>query len=300
MSNRTLRVAIDCRSLQDRPLGGVGRAVAGILPHLCERAEVDVLADARMEPPTGLPEAARIHALRAPLSRRGAAWLQLSVPRWLRSYSGIFHCPFYGLPYRQPVPMLVTIHDLTFEFAGDWYSAEKTIAFRLQARWAARSAREILVHSEHVRDDVLARYGRYGVTAERIRIARLPAEPFFRPSAAGDEQLLARLGVSGSYVVALGGTRRRQLGVAVGAWQRALALVGAAPEEMPLIVVGTEHPPVRAGVRYLGALSDPAWAAVLAGAVAFCYATEYEGYGMPALEALSERQRSPGGPRRRR
>jgi glycosyltransferase involved in cell wall biosynthesis len=57
--------------------------------------------------------------------------------------------------------------------------------------------------------------------------------------------------------------------------------------ELPLVVIGTERPPPADGVIYAGPLDDVVWAAVLRGAAAFCYATGYEGFGMPAAEAAA-------------
>lgn len=282
-----LKVAIDGRALQDRPIGGVGRSIAGLLPHFGNRAAIDVLLDGRRPVPLDVPAEMPRHALRGPASARGFAWLQLAAPRWLRGYPGLFHCPFYGLPYYQPVPMVVTIHDLTFEFAPEWYPVANTIAFRRQARWAARTARRIIVHSDHVRETVVERYGRYGVLDEQVAVARFPVDSRFRPDVDRSSKALERLGVSPPYVVSLGGTHRRQLGVAVAAWAEARRRIGAAPQELPLVVVGTEAPVSGEGIAYAGTLDDPDWAAVLAGASAFCYATLYEGYGMPALEAAA-------------
>jgi glycosyltransferase involved in cell wall biosynthesis len=282
-----LRVAVDCRSLQDRPIGGVGRSIVHVLPHLAAGAQLDVLLDSRLADAAGLPPGVAVHRLRGPLSGRGFAWLQAAAPRWLRRYPGVFHCPFYGLPYYQPVPMVVTIHDLTFEFPHDWYSQQQRFAFQRQARWAARTARRIIVHSEHVRAELLERYARYGTTPDRILVARFPVDPGFVPEPAGWEDALARLGVRRPYVAALGGSARRQLPVAVAAWTDAVARIGASPQELPLVVVGTEAPPGLPGVHYAGPVADSDWAALLAGASALCYATRYEGYGVPALEAAA-------------
>jgi glycosyltransferase involved in cell wall biosynthesis len=282
-----LRVAIDCRSLQDRPIGGVGRSIVNVLPHLAAAAELDVLLDSRMPDAEGLPPGASVHRLRGPLSARGFAWLQVAAPRWLRRHPGLFHCPFYGLPYWQPVPMVVTIHDLTFEFPHDWYPAQQRFAFQRQARWAARTARRIIVHSDHVRAELLDRYGRYGARAGRVVVARFPVDPRFVPEPAGWESTLARRGLGRPYVTALGGSARRQLPVAVAAWRDALARLGRSPEELPLVVVGTEQPPPLPGLHYAGPVPDREWAALLSGASAFCYATRYEGYGVPALEAAA-------------
>lgn len=287
MTARSSRVAIDCRTLQERPLGGVGRSILGQLPHLARGVTVDALLDVRMPLPVGVPAGLPCHSLRGPGSARGFAWLQLAAPRWLRGYGGIFHCPFYGLPNYQPVPMVVTIHDLTFEFAPDWFRVENRIVFRHQARWAARTAGRILVHSDHVREMVLERYERYGVSEERVLVARPPIDACFREGLDGAGELLSRLGIARPYVVSLGGARRRQLDVAIAAWVDARRRLGAAPQELPLLVVGTQPPSAREGVVYAGALEDQDWATVLAGASAFCYATLYEGYGMPALESAA-------------
>ncbi len=282
-----IRVAIDARSLQDRPVGGVGRSVRGALPGIAELVELTALADARMPAPLGLPEGISVHGLRAPLSGRGVAWLQLSAPRWLRRFGGVFHCPFYGLPYLQPVPMVVTIHDLSFEFAPDWFPTANRLVFVRQARWGARTARMIIVHSEHVRESVLERYGGLGVGEERLRTIPLPVEAAFRPPADGETPASRALGLTNPYVVTIGGAPRRRLGRAVAAWRHGLSLLGAEPEELPLAVVGPEAPPSATGIRHLGVLSDADWASVLGGAAAFCYATAFEGYGMPALEAAA-------------
>jgi alpha-1,3-rhamnosyl/mannosyltransferase len=181
----------------------------------------------------------------------------------------------------------VTIHDLTFEFPHDWYSDRQRFVFRRQARWAARTAKRIIVHSDHVRSELLDRYGRYGATEERIVVAPFPVDPGFAPAPEGMEAALARLGVRQPYVAALGGSVRRQLPVAVAAWSDALRRSGRCGPELPLVVVGTEPPPSLPGVHYVGPVSDRDWTAVLAGASAFCYATRYVGYGVPALEAAA-------------
>jgi glycosyltransferase involved in cell wall biosynthesis len=282
------RVAIDCRTLQDRPLGGVGRSVQGQLPHLADAMAVSALVDSRLPAPLGLPESVAVSSLRGPFTSRGFAWLQVSAPRWLRRFDGLFHCPFYGLPYHQPVPMVVTIHDLSFEFAPQWFPRSNRIMFQLQARWAARTARRILVHSEHVRQMVLERYAGYGVTDDQVLAVHMPVDPRFSPDTRDLDANLQRFGITQPYVIALGGAARRRLGTAIDAWAYARSQLDATAAELQLVVVGTEKPPVaQPGVVYVGPLPDHAWAALLSGAAAFCYATGYEGFGMPALEAAA-------------
>ncbi len=108
-------------------------------------------------------------------------------------------------------------------------------------------------------------------------------DPTFSPSRRGDAAgLLARRGVTGRYIVAVGGASRRNLKTAIAAWEASRASV-----ETTLVVVGKEVPAQQRGVVHLGRIDDAVWAAVLAGATALCYPTRFEGYGMPALEAAA-------------
>ncbi len=274
-----MRVAIDARTMQELPLGGIGRLLAGMVPLIARDVELELLTDARRPPlATDFPQ----HALRGPGSARGISWLQLAAPRWLAGFDGVFHCPFYGLPYRQPVPMVVTIHDLTFEDHPDWYSKAQTAVFRAQARHAARTARRIVADSEHVRGRII---DRYRVSPERVVVCPPGVPSLFRPDPDPEHlaSLLDSLQVRLPYVVALGGTPRRGLDIALAAWRR----LRAAGAESSLVVVGSERPCAEPGVVTAGPVDDASWALLLAGAAAFCYPTSYEGFGMPALEAAA-------------
>lgn len=274
-----MRIALDARTLQDRPAGGIGRQLACLLPHLARDAELQLLTDGRRPAvDSNLPQ----HALTSRASARGVAWLQLAAPRWLTEFAGIFHCPFYGLPYRQPVPMVVTIHDLTFEDHPEWFSRARRAVFRAQARHAARTARRILTVSDHVRRCIV---DRYGVRPEQVLVSPPGVPPIFRPDPDRDQlaRLLDSLGVREPYVVAIGGAPRRALDVAIAAW-RQVRIDGA---DASLVVVGKEEAPPEPGLVNGGPIDDSGWALLLAGAAALCYPTRYEGFGMPALEAAA-------------
>ena len=271
-----MQVAVDARWMQPGREGGIGRGIANLLPHLTPHVEVHLLTDARLPPAVaGPPE----HPLRAPWPANATVWLQWSAPRWLRSFDGAFHCPFYGLPYRQPVPMVVTIHDLTFEHHRAWFSRAAGAAFRVQARHAARSAAAVLTVSQHVREDIV---GTYDVEPDRVLVAPNAVDPVFSPDRDA-ARTLDRLGVTAPYVVALGGAPRRNSGLAVAAWRHYRERGGDAG----LVVVGARDLPDEPRLAGVGRLADPQWADLLAGAEAFLYPTGYEGFGMPALESAA-------------
>lgn len=268
-----VRIAVDVRSLQPHPPGGIGRSLRNVLPLVAREAEVHLLTDLAKTPVRlGLPE----HGLRTPWPGRAAGWLQWSAPAWLSSFTGgIFHCPFYGLPYRQPVPMVVSLHDLSFEHWPAWFTLAQREAFRRQARHAARTARVVITGAEQVRADIVHSYG---VEPARVLVSPHGVDPAFAPDLDASA-VLERLQVTRPYVVALGGAARRRSDVALAAWQR---VTGAGP----LVMVGPDPVPSLPGVVAAGVLADADWAALLSGATAFLYPTAYEGFGLPALEAL--------------
>jgi glycosyltransferase involved in cell wall biosynthesis len=275
----TLRVALDARSLQEVPLGGIGRSTRTVIEAVRSDVALTLLTDARRSPiDIDLPQV----PCRAPLSGTKTAWLQLAAPRALRGFDGIFHCPWYGLPFRQSVPMVVTIYDLTFETGGSGFRPTQRAAYRAQARWAARTAAHVLTGSEAVRRQLCTDYG---IEPERVTVQPSPLDRSLDgsdPARVG--ALRDRLGIGGRYVVAIGGAPRRRLDLVLAAWPSVRARV----PEVSLVVLGPEIPPSPPpDVIAAGAVDDGDWADALAGASALVYPTEYEGFGYPALEAMA-------------
>src|SRR5256884_3411801 len=275
---RRLAVALDARSLQTRPLGGVGRSTRALVDAVRDDVDLLLFTDAWRGPiESDLPQ----RPLLSPLTRTMAAWLQLAVPPALRDFRGIFHCPWYGLPFRQPVPMVVTIHDLTFEEMKSGFRPHQRAAYRVQARWAARTAAHVLTGSEAVRKQLCTRYR---VHPWRVTV---PPDPLDRSVARVDrtrlEALRARLSVAGRYVVAVDGAPRRRVDLALAAWP----LVRAQAPDVSLVVLGGQPQDLPPGAVAAGVVDDQDWAAALGGASALVYPTEFEGFGYPALEAMA-------------
>ena len=282
-----MRLALDGRVLQSRPIGGIGRIVRAVLPELGAAgvAGIDLLVDDRLAPPD-LPSLSgiEVHSLRAPLSGRGVAWLELAAPRWLAGPGrergvDVFHCPFYGLPRRQPVPMVVSIYDTTFLGRASWVGPARRGVMRMQSRVAARTAATIITGSETVAGAISHQLR---VDPSRIVVAAPGPDAVFL--AAGQRETQGER----AYVAALGGTRRRNLPVAIKAWHK----VRSAWPDLGLLVLGTTKAAEgrgaeSAGAAVTGPLDDAELARLLSGAVAFLYPTTYEGVGLPALEAMA-------------
>ncbi|MDQ2648015.1 MAG: glycosyltransferase family 4 protein [Actinomycetota bacterium] len=269
-----LAVAIDARRTQDRPIGGVGRALLGLLPELARRCDLTVLTDARRES-AAFEVAVDVVPLAAPIGLPEVAWMHGPARRWRRRHPHVFHGTFNALPTGGGGgPSVVTIHDLSFEVHPEDFGAAKRRVFQVQARAAARSADHIVTVSRFSADELIEHYR---VAPERITVITHAVDPGFGPERA-DASHGGR-----PYVVALGGARRRGLEVAVQAWR----LVREGGVDVELCTVGGPDLPPEAGLRQLHHLDDAAWASLLAGAEAFVYPTRYEGFGLPALEAAA-------------
>jgi alpha-1,3-rhamnosyl/mannosyltransferase len=273
-------VAVDARRLQDERLTGAGRQIAALLPHLAADFDLTLLADARRPlPRVALP----VVAVSAPRHAPELMWLELGAARWLRRFDGVFHGTFHTLPLTWRGPRVLTINDLAAQRHPEDFPRIRREAWRYWVRQSVRSADVILAISEFTRDEL---HQHFHIPHERVLLARCAVDPVFGPDRAADAgDVVAAFGVSGPYVVAVGGAPRRALPVAVGAYRRATAVLG---DGLSLVIVGESAAQAgRRGEVHVGYLEEAAWAAVLAGAEALLYPTRYEGFGLPALEAMA-------------
>jgi glycosyltransferase involved in cell wall biosynthesis len=278
-----LRVAVDGRMLQGSPLGGVGRYLAGVMPELSRQAEVFVLVDGR-RPRLGITLPANVEevALSAPPRVPGLGWLEVAVAPWLRRFGGIFHASFNTLPMSFRGPAVLTLHDLAPQLHAEDFRPLTRAAWRVYIRSSVARASAITTVSEFSRGQIA---GYFGVSPARIQVAPDAVDPMFSPERAPAAPALARsLGIPEPYVVAVGGARRRALPVAIGAWRETCRRLG---QTIGLAVLGERDLGPEPGLVALGRVDDETWATLLAGATALCYPTRYEGFGLPALEALA-------------
>lgn len=230
------------------------------------------------------------------------AWEQLSLPRLVAaSGAHVHHGPHYTMPARSPVPVVVTIHDLTFFDHPEWHERTKVPVFRHAIRRAARRAAALVCVSNHTARRLQARAsvrGRLFVVPHGVDHARFLPAP--SPPAAGgpasDAVFLEALGVRRPYVLFLGTLEPRK---AVPDLVRAFAVVAGRRPDLTLVLAGRQGwgaDEIRRAAaetdmfeRVLGCgyVADEAVPALLRRAGAVVYPAHEEGFGLPALEALA-------------
>ncbi len=223
-------------------------------------------------------------------------WLQARLPRLLaRERAELFHAAAYLGPLAAPCPMIVNVLDTTIFVVPrdfDW-------KWRLYARGlippTIRRAAAILTLSEHARAEIIRRYN---APAERVHVVYPGIGGEFR--AEHDEQALARVRASyelnAPYLLFVGAQEpRKNIPALVGALAQVrarcpdviLALVGprgrgAAEVQRAITCFG-----LGSAVRELGYVPPSDLPPLYAGARAMVYASRFEGFGMPPVEAMA-------------
>lgn len=253
-----------------------------VLPRLAGEVDVLALVDKRRR---ALRLDMAQQALSTPVPLPSIGWLEVCVPRFLSSFDGVFHSPFYLLPARCPVPSVVSMHDVSFLTHPELFSGArlKGAVWRRIALRSSAAASMIHTVSEWSRDMIVSAYG---VSRDRIAVIPNGVERDFRPLTEQQvphlKLILRRLGVSGRYVLAFGGARRRRAGFAVQVWK----ILRSRGHDVQLVVIGSVEAP-NTDVVVTTDVPEESYRLLLAGADALLYPTVFEGFGLPALEAMA-------------
>jgi glycosyltransferase involved in cell wall biosynthesis len=317
-----VRVGLDATPLLG-PRTGVGRYVAGLAGALATLAgpepEELALVPFTWRGTGDLPAAApsgprvRVGRRRVPARLLQAAWSRLPWPpvEWLSGPVDVFHATNFTAPPTRRAATVVTIHDLTYlrypEMVTDASARYRDLVPRALRRGAVVATPTAAVATE-VADE-------YGLSPDRLVVTPLGVGDTWRQAAPPDPAWLATRGLPERYLLFVGNREpRKNLGTLLAAYRQLLAsaprVVGmetgptvgegigmttADTTVPPLVLVGppgwgealdTAGLPPDA-VRTPGYLPEPDLARVVAGAAALVNPSWYEGFGLPALEALA-------------
>lgn len=305
-----MRVAINAHLLAfsaDYRQAGLSRYIyemVRLLPRALPRDRITAFVVNSPVPPNfaaDLPPNLRLSPSRFPTHRAPVriAWEQTVLPfaAW-RARSDVLFCPVNVLPVVAPCPTVVTIHDLIFLRYPQAFHPLKRLYLTAMTGWSARHAAHVIAVSESTRQDVIELLG---VPPERVTTVHNGVSERFVP--VPDEakrDFLARQGVSGRLVLYVGTLEPRKN---LTALLQSFASIAGKPgkEDVTLVIGGSKGwyydeifaTAERLGlaasgrVRFLGRVPDddlPLWYNV---ATLFAYPSLYEGFGLPALEAMA-------------
>ncbi len=207
----------------------------------------------------------------------------------------LLHSPDFIPPAFGARHFIITVHDLTFLLYPQFLTAEARRTYNDQIGWAVRRADHILTDSEATSADLVRLLG---VARAKITTVHLAAGPAYRPlPVAQVRPPLARYGLQRGYLLFVGTLEpRKNLPGLLSAYR---LLLDRGETDLPLVIVGgrgwffeqtfaqVEKLGLTDRVRFLHNVPDADLPALYNGATLLATPSFYEGFGLPALEAMA-------------
>jgi glycosyltransferase involved in cell wall biosynthesis len=285
-----IRVGLDGHVIGRRRTGNETYAIA-LATGLAARPDVDltVYLDSVEAWPSEVVPKPRLRPLR---SRRPQLRIPLELP--LRaSLDGldILHCQYVIPPFSR-VPIVVSIHDLSFEDYPEDFAPATRRRLRLTVARAARTAAAVVTPSTFSRNRLLARYD---IDPDRVVVVPPAVVPASASTPATDAAIDG-LDLPDPYVLAVGDLHPRKN---IERLVRAISIVRQGGIEMGLVVAGQRGWQAEAvdatvrevgaepWVRRLGYVDRPTLGQLYRRASMLAYVSLYEGFGLPVAEAMA-------------
>lgn len=211
----------------------------------------------------------------------GIAWEQFELPQYCKGQ--VLFTPVGGAPLLYP-HNVITIHDAAVSTVPSGYSPAYRIWYRQACRWNAPRARHILTVSNFSKSEVVKWYG---ANPEKTSVVYLGSDHLL--DLQPDTSIFKRLGITKKYILAVSSHNPNKnfhrVAQAIGLLQnRDFEVLIAGPSDSRVYRQLEKLPE---GVRLLGYVSDAELKSLYENAACFVFASLYEGFGLPALEALS-------------
>lgn len=280
-----MKVALHAGQLFQRVPGGIGRYVEGLVDAL-PRTGVDLMTFAAAAPAPGTHPELTEHVDLGPPGPplRYELWHRLRRPR-VALDADIVHAPSLAVPPTGDIPLVVTIHDVAFLRHPEVFTRRGVAFHRRGLAIAHREAAAIIAVSEFTRAELI----RTGFEPERIHLAPLGINLAPPDPAPELDARVAAVGVTAPYVLSVGTIEpRKGLDTLAAAFTRLrrghpdLMLAIAGPQGW-LEVPGLDAP----GIRRLGKVDEATLDALYRRADVCALPSRYEGFGLPALEAMA-------------
>lgn len=209
----------------------------------------------------------------------------------------LWHAPYYIRPYILPIPSVLTAYDVTSaKIPSLLPSLKNRFAFSLTTRLAFGVSRRIIAISKSSANDIQELYG---VKPSKLKVVPLAVGDEFQPLSQAEQiETRKRLGLPARYLLYAGINKpHKNLGRLLEAFQ---LYQKNSQDDLTLILAGREdqrYAPalhqkaaqlgLKEKVRFWGAVSDADLRSLYACASLFVFPSQYEGFGLPILEAMA-------------
>ncbi len=222
-------------------------------------------------------------------------WFEWSIPYMLRKYKAdLFLSPDGYTSLSTKVPTCLVIHDLAFEHYPEHFVMSHRLYWRHYSPLFARKAKEIVTVSNFSKDDISTRYG---IDPAHITVAHNGAHGEYRPLTWDEREAAKQKYADGKEYFVFAGALHPRKNI-VGLLKAFIAFKKRQRSNMKLVIVGRmawkyeevqemqATMPFKDDVNWVGYMNVDELSRVIGGAYAMVYASLFEGFGIPILEAL--------------
>ena len=292
-----MHIGIDAR-LPFYQMGGISQSVLHLLPALAEldRENQYTIFHSRKDGRSYTPSSSsnfQRQNLWTPCHHRLEPW-SLST-ELLPHQLDVLHSPDFIPPLWGAKRKVITVHDLNFIFYPEFLTQESLHYYAGQIQSAVRRADAIAVDSEATRQDLIERLW---VPPEKVMTVLLAANPIYE-KVVGEtavNQTLSKHNLPRDFILFVGTLEpRKNVPTLIRAYDTLRRETGI---DVPLILVGgkgwiyddifaaIDELGLRDHVRHLSGIFDEELVHLYHGAGVLVTPSFYEGFGLPALEAM--------------
>lgn len=293
-----MKIGIDARLIQGGFCGDrtYWRGLIGGISRINEVRQDEYLLYTFSKLPPPNPSETGGFAVRQLNALTGRDWCLWSFPRMLgKDGVQVAHVQ-YSMPPYAPCPIITSVHDVSFRRCPQFFSFKDRFLLDLGMRIGAHRAAKILVLSNFTRIEMIELYR---VPPEKIEVVYPGVEEQFQPldKACSKKIIQEKYSISQSFIVTVGVVPARKN---IHSLIRAFGILkGILPIKHKLVILGNHRGQDRQLLRLadsIGISED----VVLTGGVSnedlphfynaadlSVYPSVYEGFGLPALEAMA-------------
>ena len=288
-------IILDARTANEH-FPGIGRYVTSLAQALhLTQPDLPVMLlrnPAAITPPT-LPDLPTIECTASPFSLQ-QQWRVRSILQQART--ALYHSAYYLMPYLPGAPVVLTCYDLIPLIFPHYFSAPQRLIFRLSHWLALHTACATLAISEATKTDLI-RF--FHIDPARIVVTPLAADGHFQPpSRAEIDRVRQAYALPDRYVLYFGSNKPHknvprlvqafaQIGIRDRGSEIGLVIAGHWDARYPEAKQAVEQLGLADRVKFIGPVQDDELPALYGGAEVFVFPSQYEGFGLPVLEAMA-------------
>jgi glycosyltransferase involved in cell wall biosynthesis len=252
--------------------------------------------------PEAVPPSVKVKLVPVRPGNLGKVWFEQRLfPRACQEVGAtVAHVPYWGGPLQSPVPLVVTVHDLTTMLVPEYRRPFLTRLYNALVSASARGATRLITDSEASKQDIIEHLH---IPADKIERIYLAAGSEFSPQDSGllEMAILRKYELPDFYVLYLGGYElHKNVTTLLLAWTYVGQALG---EDYPLILAGKKPTQVNEiypdydsyiqqlgiaeYVRWIGYVDEEDKPVLYRNAETFVFPSRREGFGLGVLEALA-------------